>query len=213
MSSAHLHRPAAAPSARYTADRPAAAPCPPVPAPTGSATAPTPDDPATCPRSAPRRRRASGAGTRPAATTGPPALTGRHWRLARNVTGNAIRHNIPGGQVSIRSPPRARPPRLEITNTGPVIPVGEVTRAAPAVPAAASHSARHRQGPRPGPVHRHRHSQSPPHHPRHRLRRAHAAIRARLLMPRLSDQRAIQRTVGTTGRRAYSAIGLLRAPK
>ena len=49
-------------------------------------------------------------------------------RLAANLIDNAIRHNIPGGQVGIRVTADGARARLTITNTGPVIPAGQVTR-------------------------------------------------------------------------------------
>ena len=49
-------------------------------------------------------------------------------RLATNLIDNAIRHNIPGGRISIRVTADGQHPSLTITNTGPVIPPGEVTR-------------------------------------------------------------------------------------
>ncbi len=41
---------------------------------------------------------------------------------------NAIRHNIPGGRISIRVTADGEHPSLTITNTGPVIPADQVTR-------------------------------------------------------------------------------------
>ncbi len=49
-------------------------------------------------------------------------------RLAANLIGNAIRHNIPGGQVGIRVTADGPRATLTITNTGPVIPAGQLTR-------------------------------------------------------------------------------------
>jgi signal transduction histidine kinase len=49
-------------------------------------------------------------------------------RLATNLIDNAIRHNIPGGRISIRINADEQHPSLTITNTGPVIPPGQVTR-------------------------------------------------------------------------------------
>jgi len=49
-------------------------------------------------------------------------------RLATNLIDNAIRHNIPGGRISIRISAEGQHPSLTITNTGPVIPPGQVTR-------------------------------------------------------------------------------------
>lgn len=41
---------------------------------------------------------------------------------------NAIRHNIPGGRISIRVTADAEHPSLTITNTGPTIPADQVSR-------------------------------------------------------------------------------------
>jgi signal transduction histidine kinase len=49
-------------------------------------------------------------------------------RLAAILIDNAIRHNIPGGRISIRVTADGQHRSLTITNTGPVIPPGEVTR-------------------------------------------------------------------------------------
>jgi signal transduction histidine kinase len=49
-------------------------------------------------------------------------------RLVTNLIDNAIRHNIPGGQIGIQVTAGGGHPRLTITNTGPVIPAGQVTR-------------------------------------------------------------------------------------
>jgi signal transduction histidine kinase len=49
-------------------------------------------------------------------------------RLAANLIDNAIRHNIPGGRISIQVTADGQHPSLTITNSGPVIPPGEVTR-------------------------------------------------------------------------------------
>ncbi|HYB87382.1 MAG TPA: HAMP domain-containing sensor histidine kinase [Streptosporangiaceae bacterium] len=49
-------------------------------------------------------------------------------RLVTNLIDNAIRHNIPGGEISIRITADGKHPSLTITNTGPVIPPGQVTR-------------------------------------------------------------------------------------
>jgi signal transduction histidine kinase len=43
-------------------------------------------------------------------------------RLAGNLVDNAVRHNIRGGWVSIRTGTGAERARLEIANSGPVIP-------------------------------------------------------------------------------------------
>ncbi|WP_078490986.1 histidine kinase dimerization/phospho-acceptor domain-containing protein [Streptomyces scopuliridis] len=54
---------------------------------------------------------------RPLRTTGDPVLL---ERLAHNLVSNAIRHNHPGGSVTVRTGAGC----LEVSNTGPVIPPG-----------------------------------------------------------------------------------------
>ncbi len=49
-------------------------------------------------------------------------------RLVTNLIDNAIRHNIPHGEISIRVTASGEHPSLTITNTGPVIPPDQVTR-------------------------------------------------------------------------------------
>ena len=49
-------------------------------------------------------------------------------RLAANLIDNAIRHNIPQGQIDIQVTASGGQPRLKITNTGPVIAASETTR-------------------------------------------------------------------------------------
>jgi signal transduction histidine kinase len=61
----------------------------------------------------------------PAPVTGEPRLL---ERLIRNLIDNAIRHNIPGGQVEVIAELRAGHSVLTVTNTGPVVPAGEVER-------------------------------------------------------------------------------------
>ena len=48
-------------------------------------------------------------------------------RLASNLIDNAIRHNIPGGQIRVQVSADGQP-ALRISNTGPVIPADQVTR-------------------------------------------------------------------------------------
>jgi signal transduction histidine kinase len=61
----------------------------------------------------------------PAPTTGDAALA---ERLVRNLVDNAIAHNIPGGQVQIRTGTEAGTSYLSVSNDGPVIPAAEVDR-------------------------------------------------------------------------------------
>jgi signal transduction histidine kinase len=49
-------------------------------------------------------------------------------RLTANLIDNAIRHNNPCGQISIQVTASEGQPRLTISNTGPVIPPGQITR-------------------------------------------------------------------------------------
>jgi signal transduction histidine kinase len=49
-------------------------------------------------------------------------------RLVANLVDNAIRHNVPGGWISVRVGFVAGQPVLRVANTGPVIPPGEVAR-------------------------------------------------------------------------------------
>jgi signal transduction histidine kinase len=62
---------------------------------------------------------------KPAQTSGNPRLV---ERLVANLVGNAIRHNIPGGTVSVETAPHADRAVLTVANTGPVIPPEEVAR-------------------------------------------------------------------------------------
>ena len=48
--------------------------------------------------------------------------------LIANLVDNAIRHNVPGGQVQVTAGTTAGCPRLSVTNSGPVVPPGEVGR-------------------------------------------------------------------------------------
>ncbi len=47
-------------------------------------------------------------------------------RLAANLIDNAIRHNTPGGQIGVQVTTSDGHPQLKITNSGPVIPAGQV---------------------------------------------------------------------------------------
>jgi signal transduction histidine kinase len=49
-------------------------------------------------------------------------------RLVSNLIQNALRYNVPQGQVDVRVTASGRGPSLKITNTGPVIPGSEVDR-------------------------------------------------------------------------------------
>ena len=49
-------------------------------------------------------------------------------RLVTNLIDNAIRHNAPAGQITIKVTADRQLPAVTISNTGPVIPAGQVTR-------------------------------------------------------------------------------------
>jgi signal transduction histidine kinase len=49
-------------------------------------------------------------------------------RLVANLVANAVRHNIPGGRLDIRTFTAAGRAIFTITNTGPPIPAGELSR-------------------------------------------------------------------------------------
>jgi signal transduction histidine kinase len=61
----------------------------------------------------------------PAIVTGDPALA---ESLVANLVDNAIRHNVPGGQVQVATGTRAALPCLSVANSGHVVPPGEVGR-------------------------------------------------------------------------------------
>jgi signal transduction histidine kinase len=49
-------------------------------------------------------------------------------RLVANLLTNAVRHNIPGGRVEVRTEVRDGTAVLSVTNTGPLIPPAELNR-------------------------------------------------------------------------------------
>jgi signal transduction histidine kinase len=61
----------------------------------------------------------------PAHTSGDATLL---QRLCANLVGNAIRHNVPGGRVEVATATHAGFASLSITNTGPIISPGRLTR-------------------------------------------------------------------------------------
>lgn len=65
------------------------------------------------------------AGLGPAVTAGDPALA---ESLVANLLDNAVRHNVPGGAVQVVTGTHDGRPRLSVSNSGPVIPPGEVAR-------------------------------------------------------------------------------------
>ena len=61
----------------------------------------------------------------PAVATGDPALA---MSLVANLVDNAVRHNRPGGHVQVTTGTHDGRPRLSVSNSGPVVPPGEVGR-------------------------------------------------------------------------------------
>jgi signal transduction histidine kinase len=61
----------------------------------------------------------------PAVATGDASLA---ESLVTNLVDNAVRHNVPGGQVQVATATQAGRPCFSISNSGPVIPPGEVDR-------------------------------------------------------------------------------------
>ena len=61
----------------------------------------------------------------PARIVGDPQLI---QRLVANLVGNAVHHNIPGGRLDIATYTAAGRATFRISNTGPLIPTGELSR-------------------------------------------------------------------------------------
>ncbi len=61
----------------------------------------------------------------PAPTAGDPRLI---ERLVTNLVDNAVRHNIPGGTIDVRTGTTAGCALLRVANTGPVVPADQVDR-------------------------------------------------------------------------------------
>jgi signal transduction histidine kinase len=61
----------------------------------------------------------------PAPATGDPRLA---QRLVANLFGNAVRHNVTGGYITIATRAESRHAVLTITNSGPVIPPADIDR-------------------------------------------------------------------------------------
>jgi signal transduction histidine kinase len=61
----------------------------------------------------------------PAALDGDPLLV---QQLVTNLIDNAVRHNVPGGDIQITTATSSGHPVLSVTNSGPVIPAAEVDR-------------------------------------------------------------------------------------
>ena len=49
-------------------------------------------------------------------------------RLMANLVDNAVRHNVPGGQVDVRTGMPGGRPTLSVANTGPDVPTADVAR-------------------------------------------------------------------------------------
>ena len=62
---------------------------------------------------------------KPAGVSGDPALL---ERLAANLVSNAIRHNLPGGRIEVTTRTQAGDALLVVSNSGPLIPAGELGR-------------------------------------------------------------------------------------
>jgi signal transduction histidine kinase len=61
----------------------------------------------------------------PAVATGDPALA---MSLVANLVDNAVRHNVPDGHVRVTTGTQRGRPRFSVSNSGPVVPPGEVGR-------------------------------------------------------------------------------------
>jgi signal transduction histidine kinase len=61
----------------------------------------------------------------PAVVTGDPALA---ESLIANLVDNAVRHNVPGGHVQVTTATPGGRPRFSVSNSGPVVPPGDVGR-------------------------------------------------------------------------------------
>ena len=98
----------------------------------------------------------------PAVLDGDPLLI---QQLAANLIDNAVRHNIPGGDIQVGTATSDAGAVLSVTNSGQVIPRRRGRPPVPALPAARPAPRPPRRRPRPRPVHRQGH--------RHRARRHH----------------------------------------
>ena len=107
----------------------------------------------------------------PAILDGDPLLV---QQLVNNLIDNAVRHNIPGGNIQITTKTSYAGAVLSVTNSGQVIPPTEVDRLFQPFQRLGPRPARQR--PRPRPVHRP--------HDRHRPRRHHRGTRPARRRPR-----------------------------
>jgi signal transduction histidine kinase len=74
---------------------------------------------------------AGGHGVRVAASLGPAVATGDPalaMSLVANLVDNAVRHNVPDGHVRVTTGTQRGRPRFSVSNSGPVVPPGEVGR-------------------------------------------------------------------------------------
>ena len=79
----------------------------------------------------------------PSVVTGDPALA---ESLVANLVDNAIRHNVPDGHVQITTGSPAGRPRLTVSNSGPVIPPGDIGRLLEPFQQAGGERTRHADG-------------------------------------------------------------------
>jgi signal transduction histidine kinase len=78
-----------------------------------------------------RRPDAGRRGVRVAASLGPAVATGDPdlaMSLVANLIDNAVRHNVPDGNVQVATGTHGSRPWLSVSNSGPVVPPGEVGR-------------------------------------------------------------------------------------
>jgi signal transduction histidine kinase len=61
----------------------------------------------------------------PAPTAGDPVLV---ERLVTNLVDNAVRHNVPGGSIDVRTGTSGGCALLRVANTGPAVPADQVDR-------------------------------------------------------------------------------------
>ena len=114
-----------------------------------------------------------------ARTTGNPQLI---ERLAANLVGNAVRHNIPGGRIDVAAYTAAGPAALTIANTGPVIPTGQLPRLFQPLQRLGSHTGPLAQRGRAWPHHRPSRRQRPRRQP-HRKARTGGGLRIDIDFP------------------------------
>ena len=104
------------------------------------------------------RAAASTAAIRPALLDGDPTLV---ERLVANLVDNAISHNVPDGHICIASEFADGQAVVSVTNTGPLIPEGEIDRLFQPFERLDGRRTHRRERPRLGPVHRQGHRDYP----------------------------------------------------